>query len=159
MGEILSDNNSPGRSITELTAAITAAYIANNNVPLAELQRLIGSISKALSDEHHRASGPPPVLVPAVPVRKSVSDEHVICLEDGKRFRSLKEHLRVRHNLSADEYRTRWGLPQNYPMAAPSYSAERANLARLMGLGRKGTHSRKRPTVAPTIEIEKVSRK
>ncbi len=121
-----------------LTAEIVSAYVSNNNVLANELPQLIGDIHKALL---HAADGvaPEPVdgddLRPAVPVKKSITDDYIICLEDGKKFKSLKRHLRTHYKMSPDQYRAKWNLPPSYPMVAPNYAAARSQLAKKMGLG------------------------
>ena len=118
----------------ELTSNIIAAYVANNPVVAGELPGLIKDVHKTLTElgsASERLAGP----LPAVPVSKSITDDHLICLEDGKKFKSLKRHLRARYNLSPDEYRQKWGLPVDYPMVAPSYARKRSRLAKEMGLG------------------------
>ena len=122
--------------LIELTAEIASAYVANNNVPAPELPNLIKTIFSALTGAESPA---PPVvaepLVPAISIKKSVTDDYVICLEDGRRFKSLKRHLRAKYNLSPEEYRAKWGLPKDYPMVAPEYAKKRSNLAKAIGLG------------------------
>ena len=124
--------------IVELTASIVSAYVSNNNVVAAELPNLIGHVHDALS----KASGKVGTIErdeprPAVSVKKSVTDDYIICLEDGKKFKSLKRHLRTHYNLSPEEYRDKWGLPHDYPMVAPNYAAARSQLAKKMGLGQR----------------------
>ena len=124
--------------ITSLSADIVSAYVSNNPVPTAELANLIGDVHKSLAAL--ASSGTEPaveVLVPAAPVKKSVHDDYIICLEDGKKFKSLKRHLGTQHGLTPDEYRRKWNLPADYPMVAPNYSAARSALAKERGLGRK----------------------
>lgn len=121
-----------------LTADVVAAFVGNNSVPATELPDLIAKVHGALL----RLSTPAPavveeVLKPAVPVKKSVTPEFIICLEDGLKFKSLKRHLRVHYNLTPEEYREKWGLPADYPMVAPNYSATRSQLAKDNGLGKK----------------------
>ncbi|NGO54458.1 MucR family transcriptional regulator [Allomesorhizobium camelthorni] len=124
--------------IVELTADVVSAYVSNNPVPAAELAALIGQIHASL-----RALGSgAPVEVeepqkPAVPIKKSVAPDHIVCLEDGKQFKSLKRHLMTHYGLTPDEYRAKWKLPADYPMVAPNYAATRSALAKQMGLGRK----------------------
>jgi predicted transcriptional regulator len=124
--------------LIELTAEIVSAYVSNNNVDSSDLSELIGDIHAALQ---RTAGGPPEPepepLKPAVPVRKSVTPDYIICLEDGKRFKSLKRHLRTYYDLTPDEYRQKWGLPPDYPMVAPNYAQARSSLAKQMGLGQK----------------------
>lgn len=124
--------------ITSLTADIVSAYVSNNPVPTGELAALIGNVHKSLmtlgAGEQEAPAEP---KKPAVPVKKSVHEDYIICLEDGKKFKSLKRHLSTRYGLSPDEYRQKWGLPSDYPMVAPSYATARSALAKTMGLGRK----------------------
>ena len=119
-----------------LTAQVVAAYVSNNTVQPQDLSGLINEIHMALrraadgiEDEAH------PELKPAVPVKKSVFPDFIICLEDGKKFKSLKRHLRTHYKLSPDEYRAKWNLAHDYPMVAPNYAAARSQLAKRMGLG------------------------
>ena len=119
-----------------MTADVVAAYVAQNTVPSAELPALIQQIHSTLQQvatgAHQPAEQP---LTPAVPVKKSVTRDYIICLEDGKRFKSLKRHLRSSFNLSPEEYRKKWNLPYDYPMVAPNYAQTRSELAKSMGLG------------------------
>jgi len=122
----------------ELTADIVSAYVSKNPVPATDLPALISQVHVALaniSGEHKQQEAEP--LKPAVPVKKSVTEDFIVCLEDGKKFKSLKRHLATHHNLSPEEYRAKWGLPADYPMVAPAYAASRSMLAKQMGLGRK----------------------
>jgi predicted transcriptional regulator len=124
--------------IVELTADVVSAYVSHNPVPAAELPGLIGQIHASLralaSKTPEEVQEPQP---PVVPVKKSVTPEYIVCLEDGKKFRTLKRHLRVHHDLTLDAYRAKWNLPADYPMVAPNYAAARSALAKKMGLGRK----------------------
>jgi predicted transcriptional regulator len=105
-------------------------------VPVAELPRLIERVYATLSEiEGAPAAEPKSELKPAVAVRKSVTEDHIVCLEDGKKFKSLKRHLRTRYDMSPEEYREKWSLPADYPMVAPNYARQRSDLARKMGLG------------------------
>lgn len=124
--------------VVELTASIVSAYVSNNTVVAGELPALIGHVHEALSRASSKA-GPAErdELRPAVPVKKSVTEDYIICLEDGKKFKSLKRHLRTHYNLSPEEYRDKWGLPHDYPMVAPNYAAARSQLAKKMGLGQR----------------------
>lgn len=121
------------------TAHIVAAYVSNNRVAPADLPELISSVFAALTSTTAAAKAPaePEPLVPAVSIKKSVSDDYLICLEDGKKFKSLKRHLMTHYNLTPEEYRAKWKLPADYPMVAPNYAAARSALAKSMGLGRK----------------------
>lgn len=121
----------------ELAADIVSAYVSNNSVAASELPGLISEVHAALV---RVASGVPSVaapdnLRPAVPVKKSVGTDFIICLEDGKKFKSLKRHLRTQYNMSPEDYREKWGLPPDYPMVAPNYAQARSQLAKEMGLG------------------------
>lgn len=121
-----------------LTAQIVSAYVSNNNVDATDLPQLISDTHSALA----QASGDAvPVkreeLKPKVPVKRSVMPDYIICLEDGKKFKSLKRHLRTHYNLTPEEYRAKWGLPHDYPMVAPNYAKARSDLAKKMGLGTK----------------------
>ena len=126
----------PRSNLIELTSDIVSAYVAHNTVPVVELPRLIERVHATLSDiQGAPASEPRVELKPAVSVKKSVTDDHIVCLEDGKKFKSLKRHLRTRYDMSPEEYREKWGLAADYPMVAPAYAKQRSDLARKMGLG------------------------
>ncbi len=130
--------------LVDLTAEIVAAYVSNNAVVSGDLSGIISDVHKALESAVNgggEAEAPP--LKPAVSVRKSITPDHIICLEDGKKFKSLKRHLRTHYNLTPEEYREKWGLPHDYPMVAPNYAAARSNLAKKMGLGQKGRRASK----------------
>ncbi|WP_127145617.1 MucR family transcriptional regulator [Pelagibacterium montanilacus] len=124
--------------LVEFSTEIVSAYVSHNAISPTDLPKLIAEVHAALrgltSDE---AVAQAEEKKPAVPVRKSVTSDYIICLEDGKKFKSLKRHLRTHYNLSPEEYREKWGLPADYPMVAPSYSATRSKLAKDNGLGRK----------------------
>ncbi|HEX8570488.1 MAG TPA: MucR family transcriptional regulator [Caulobacteraceae bacterium] len=129
--------------IIEMTADIVSAFVSNNSVPSAELPILIQSVHRALSG----VSGGAEVQEaaprePAVPVKKSVNPDFIVCLEDGRKFKSLKRHLRTKYNMSPEEYRSKWGLPKDYPMVAPNYAKARSDLAKQMGLGQGGRAAR-----------------
>ena len=125
--------------IIEMTSDIVSSYVANNNLPMGEVGPLIRHVFQSLSHESSNVeNGDPAQLEPAVPVKKSVTPEYIICLEDGKKFKSLKRHLRTKYDLSPEEYRAKWGLPSDYPMVAPRYAQARSALAKQMGLGRRG---------------------
>jgi predicted transcriptional regulator len=122
----------------ELTAQIVSAYVGNNSVPTAEIANLIGQVHAAL----RRVSGGQVLSLaeatkPAVPVKRSINSDYIVCLEDGKKFKSLKRHLRTRYNMTPEQYREKWGLPPEYPMVAPNYAAARSHLAKQMGLGQQ----------------------
>jgi predicted transcriptional regulator len=125
-------------NLIELTADIVSAYVSNNTIASGDVSNLISDVYTAL---HSTAGGPPEPepepQKPAVSVRKSVTPDYIVCLEDGKKFKSLKRHLRTHYNLTPEEYREKWGLPGDYPMVAPSYAQARSRLAKEMGLGQK----------------------
>ena len=133
-------------NLIEMAAEIVSAYVRNNSVPASDLPALLQSVHGSLGSI---VNGPKPEAVkeppqPKVPVKKSVTEEFIICLEDGKRFKSLKRHLHSEHGLSPQEYRAKWGLAKDYPMVAPAYANARSSLAKTLGLGRK--------SAAPTAE-------
>jgi len=124
----------------ELAAEIVSAYVANNSVPASELPALLNDVHAAIVRVASGAVAPAPEAAkPAVSPKKSITNEYIICLEDGKKFKSLKRHLRTHYNMSPEEYREKWGLEPSYPMVAPKYAEARSSLAKKMGLGqRKG---------------------
>ena len=130
------DNNT---SLIDLAADIVSAYVSNNTVPASELPALIANVHRALAGTSSggMAVAEPEPLKPAVNPKKSVFPDHIVCLEDGKKFKSLKRHLRTHYDLSPEEYRDKWGLPADYPMVAPNYAAARSALAKKMGLGQQ----------------------
>lgn len=133
----MNEDNAPD-DIIALTADVVAAYVSNNPVPAAELPALISQVFASLKGVTggEKVEAPEP-LKPAVPIKKSVTPEYIVCLEDGKKFKSLKRHLNVHYGLTPDEYRAKWGLKADYPMVAPNYAAQRSSLAKASGLGRK----------------------
>lgn len=125
-------------SFIRLTAEIVSAYVSNNTVPAGDIPALISQVHAALT----RVSGSPGEIVteplkPAISVKKSVTPEYIVCLEDGKKFKSLKRHLRTQYNMTPEQYREKWNLPPDYPMVAPNYAAARSQLAKQMGLGQQ----------------------
>ena len=124
--------------LVEFAADIVAAYVGNNSVPATELPSLINDVIKALNGAVS-AGGEVALeeVRPAVPIKKSVTPDYIICLEDGKKFKSLKRHLRTHYDLTPERYREKWGLPPDYPMVAPNYAVARSKLARQMGLGQR----------------------
>lgn len=125
-------------SFIRLTAEIVSAYVSNNTVPAGDIPALISQVHAALT----RVSGSPGEIVaeplkPAISVKKSVTPEYIVCLEDGKKFKSLKRHLRTQCNMTPEQYREKWNLPPDYPMVAPNYAAARSQLAKQMGLGQQ----------------------
>jgi predicted transcriptional regulator len=122
--------------LVTITATIVAAYVSNNSIASTDLPGLIAETHAALSRAAGRATPPErEEAKPKIAVKKSVMPDYIICLEDGKKFKSLKRHLRTHYNLSPEEYREKWGLPPDYPMVAPNYANARSQLAKKMGLG------------------------
>lgn len=125
--------------LVELTADIVAAYVSNHVVPVGDLSGLIADVHTALSG----TASPTPVVAvvekpkPPVPIKKSIEDDYLICLEDGMKFKSLKRHLMTHYKMTPEEYREKWGLPSDYPMVAPAYAEARSRLAKEMGLGQR----------------------
>jgi predicted transcriptional regulator len=124
--------------LIDLAAEIVSAYVSNNSLPVGELPALIAEVHRALnSTQKGMQESEPEPLKPAVNPKKSVFPDYIVCLEDGKKFKSLKRHLRTHYDLSPEEYRDKWGLPADYPMVAPNYAAARSALAKKMGLGQQ----------------------
>jgi predicted transcriptional regulator len=121
-------------SSLESVSKIVSAYVSNHSLPSGELPDLIATVHDALQNPDLVASSPPE---PAVPIKKSIRPDYVICLEDGKKLKMLKRHLRTSYNMTPDEYRQKWGLASDYPMVSPKYAARRSELAKKIGLGRK----------------------
>jgi predicted transcriptional regulator len=131
-------------SFIELTANIVSAYVSNNPVPAADIPTLINQIHSALMQvSAGRADVAAEPLRPAVSIKKSITPDHLVCLEDGKKFKSLRRHLRSQYNMTPEQYREKWGLPPHYPMVAPNYAAARSQLAKQMGLGQQRRHRAK----------------
>ena len=125
--------------LLDMTVDIVSAYVGNNNVQATDVPALISSIHAALTQlSTGVAEVEPEIKEPAVPVRKSITPDYLICLEDGRKFKSLKRHLRTKYNMSPEEYRAKWGLAKDYPMVAPNYAKARSELAKQMGLGQGG---------------------
>jgi predicted transcriptional regulator len=132
------NDQSAGADLIDLAADIVSAYVSNNTVPVGDLPALIADVHRALSNTQTGRNDPDPEpLKPAVNPKKSVFPDYIICLEDGKKFKSLKRHLRTHYDLSPEEYREKWALPADYPMVAPNYAAARSALAKKMGLGQQ----------------------
>ena len=130
--------------LVELTADIVAAYVSNHVVPTGDLATLISDVHAALST----TSAPAPAAAvvekpkPPVPIKKSIEEDYLICLEDGQKFKSLKRHLMTHYNMTPEQYREKWGLPADYPMVAPAYAEARSRLAKQMGLGQRRKRSK-----------------
>jgi predicted transcriptional regulator len=126
-------DHSDKASYIQLTANIVSAYVTNNTVSSAEIPALISKVYSALMRVSDSAPAEP--RKPAVPIKRSITPEYLVCLEDGKKFKSLKRHLRTQYQMTPDQYRAKWNLPADYPMVAPKYAAVRSQLAKQMGLG------------------------
>jgi predicted transcriptional regulator len=133
--------------VIEHTADIVAAFVGQNKVSVEALPDLIKSVYGALVNMSAPAPAAPEKQIPAVSIKRSITPEFLISLEDGKKYKSLKRHLRTQYNMSTEDYRAKWGLPKDYPMVAPAYAASRSALAKSMGLGRGGAS--KAPAKAP----------
>lgn len=131
-------SDAAGKNFIELTATIVSAFVGNNVTPASELPGLISQVHGALvrvaSGQGEAVAEP---TKPAVPVKKSMTSDYLVCLEDGKKFKSLKRHLRTQYNMTPEQYREKWGLPPDYPMVAPNYAVARSQLAKKMGLGQQ----------------------
>jgi predicted transcriptional regulator len=127
-----------GTNFIGLTAEIVSAYVSNNTVASGDIPALINQVHSALQRvSSGQADAPSEPLKPAVPVKKSIQPDYVVCLEDGKKFKSLKRHLRTQYGMTPEQYREKWGLGADYPMVAPNYAAARSQLAKQMGLGQQ----------------------
>jgi len=134
----MNNDTTANGSHIELTAEIVSAYVSNNTVAASDIPALINQVHAALarvSGDGGEAAAEP--LKPAVSVKKSITPEHIVCLEDGKKFKSLKRHLRTQYNMTPEQYRDKWNLAADYPMVAPNYAAARSQLAKQMGLGQQ----------------------
>ncbi len=132
-GKIILESENDTSSL-ELVSKIVSAYVSENTLPSGELPQLIKTVHEALINPGQAAASP---LEPAVPIKKSIKPDYVICLEDGRKLKMLKRHLRTAYDMTPDEYRQKWGLSSDYPMVAPKYAAKRSELAKKIGLGRK----------------------
>src|SRR3984893_15516628 len=130
----------PEDDLLRMTADVVAAYVSNNTLATAQLADVINAVYKSLRGlEGQLAEAPSEPLKPAVPIHKSITPEFRICLEDGKKLKMLKRHLRSTYGLTPDDYRAKWGLPSDYPMVAPTYAEQRSAFAKKIGLGRTGS--------------------
>ena len=139
----MSDNTS-GSNFIELTAEIVSAYVSNNSVSASELPGLINQVHSALTrvSSGHGEGTPSEPLKPAVSVKRSITPDYIVCLEDGKKFKSLKRHLRTQYSMTPEAYREKWDLPPDYPMVAPNYASQRSRLAKEIGLGTRARRRR-----------------
>ncbi len=128
-------DDKPTAELLEHTTRIVASHVSHNAMPATDLPGLIATVHETLATLGTEEAAPKPK--PAVPIKQSVKSEYIVCLDDGRKLKMLKRHLRTAYNMSPDEYRQRWGLPADYPMVAPKYAAVRSELAQKIGLGRK----------------------
>ncbi len=145
MSEIENDMR---ETLITLAADIVAAHVSNNSVAVSDLPVLISNVYTALAGLSPNQPVAEPLPEPAVSIRSSIKNDHIVCLEDGKKLKMLKRHLMTRYNMTPDQYRTRWNLPSDYPMVAPAYAEKRRELAKKIGLGRKPAPKRGRPPKA-----------
>jgi predicted transcriptional regulator len=148
-------DESNSQTIVEKTSEIVAAFVSNNETTTSELPALIQAVHRALSGISVAAPEPEPRKEPAISVRRSVTPDYLVCLEDGRKFKSLKRHLRTKYDMSPEDYRAKWGLPKDYPMVAPNYAAARSALAKNMGLGKGG---RQPPKVVPPVRGKRAAK-
>jgi len=128
--------------LLRMAVEVVAAYVGKNPIPAGQLPDLINTVYGSLSSlEGGQPEAKPEAPKPAIAVKRSVTPDYIICLEDGKKLKMLKRHLRTTYNITPDEYRAKWGLPPDYPMVAPNYAAQRSDFAKKIGLGRKGSDS------------------
>ena len=137
-------DSSNANELLGLTTDIVASHVSNNTVAIGDLPQLIQQVYSALANVSVTAAAAAARPQPAVAIKKSVSPDYLICLEDGKKLKMLKRHLKTRYNMTPEEYRERWGLPADYPMVAPNYAQQRSELAKKIGLGTKRRKRRKR---------------
>lgn len=135
--------SSASHDLLDLTTRIVTAHVSHNSVPSTSVAGMIEQVYRTLAD---MSKPPPPAtpLIPAVPINRSVLEDHIVCLEDGKRLKMLKRHLKAAYDLTPEQYRQRWGLPTDYPMVAPEYARRRSVLAREIGLGNNQPPRRRR---------------
>ncbi len=131
--------------VLRMTTEVVAAYVGNNELPASQISEVIGAVHKSLSGLQAGAGETrAEPAKPAVPIRRSVTPDYIVCLEDGKKLKMLKRHIRTTYNLTPDEYRAKWGLASDYPMVAPNYAKQRSELAKKIGLGRKRAATKRR---------------
>lgn len=140
----MAKENSFQNEILSLTVDIVASHVSNNSVPVSDLPTLISEVYSTLSGLGSEEAQEEVRPDPAVPVRKSVTPDYLVCLEDGKKLKMLKRYLKTRYNMTPDEYRERWNLPADYPMVAPNYAEQRRTLAKKIGLGKSKTRATRR---------------
>ena len=133
---------SKSNDLLALTTNIVSAHVANNSVALSDLPRLIREVHDTLANVGAGTQREQERPTPAVPVRRSVTPEHIVCLEDGKKLKMLKRHLKTAYNMTPEEYKERWNLPADYPMVAPNYAKQRSKLAKQIGLGTRARRAK-----------------
>jgi len=129
------------KEILDLTTTIVSAHVSNNDVGVNDLPKLIRDVHETLSQVEHGQAAQPEKPTPAVPIKKSITPDYLICLEDGKKLKMLKRHLKTAYNMTPEEYREKWGLQADYPMVAPNYAKQRSRLAKEIGLGTRARRS------------------
>lgn len=142
----MSDDNTPQidqEEVLRMTTDIVASFVSNNSVAADSMPEMIRSVHATLRELSGAEAKPEAKSKPAVPISKSVTDDYIICLEDGKKLKMLKRYLRSQYDMSPEDYRRKWGLPSDYPMVAPAYSRRRSDFAKEIGLGRGGRKARK----------------
>lgn len=144
------------KDILEMAADIVSAYVGSNVIPGHDLPQLISNVYSSLASANGATLEPAKIeLTPAVPIKKSVTPDYIVCLEDGKRFKSLRRHIMSKYGLTPEAYRTKWGLPADYPMVAPNYAKARSDLAKRMGLGKKKPAAKPRIERKPAVKADK----
>ncbi|MGE5268413.1 MAG: MucR family transcriptional regulator [Thiohalocapsa sp.] len=136
------ENSEQSNDLLALTTEIVAAHVSNNTVSLGDLPQLINQVYSSLANIGSVPAPPATRPQPAVSVKKSVQPDYIVCLEDGKKLKMLKRHLKTAYNMSPESYRERWGLPPDYPMVAPNYARQRSRLAKEIGLGTRARRGR-----------------
>jgi predicted transcriptional regulator len=138
MSESKSKTEGSSAGLLQLATDIVSAYVSNNSMSAGDLSGIIRTVHSTLKELEGGVERSAQELVPAVPIKKSVAADYIVCLEDGKKLKMLKRYLRSQYGMTPEEYRARWGLPNDYPMVAPNYAAQRSRLAKQIGLGRTG---------------------
>lgn len=138
-GDMTEENNEHTNTseMMQMAVDIVSAYVGNNSISAAQVPEVINTVYASLQAIDDAGNGPTEVLKPAVSIRKSITPDYLVCLEDGKKLKMLKRHIRAVYGLTPEEYRMKWGLPTDYPMVAPTYAKQRSNFAKQIGLGRK----------------------
>jgi predicted transcriptional regulator len=147
----MTEDHKPHARLLNIVSDIVASYVSNNSVRSGDLAEIIGAVHSTLASLGSGQAAPAvkEVKAPAASIKKSITPDFLICLDDGKKFKSLRRHLSTAHNMSPDDYRAKWNLPQNYPMVAPAYAAERSALAKQSGLGQVRTKPAKAMPAVP----------